>query len=261
MPRRPYVAGNWKMNTTKIEARGLVADLTSWLKPELAEGMDIGILPPFVYLDMVNEMLEGNDTILLGAQDVYFQESGAFTGEISCTMLKDVGVNTVLCGHSERRHVLGEDDALVNKKVTAALAAGMKVILAVGEKLEQREAGGTQQVCQRQIAGGLADVPAEQMAAVTIAYEPVWAIGTGKVATPEQAQEVHAFLRGLLAAMYDKAVAEATRIQYGGSVKPENAADIMAQDDVDGALVGGAALKADSFLAIIEETAKAKGLA
>ena len=260
MARRPYVAGNWKMNTTKLEARGLVADLTSWLKEEVAEVIDVGIIPPLVYLDTVSEMLADNNDILLGAQNVYFEAGGAFTGEISCRMLNDIGVGTALCGHSERRHVLGESDELVNKKVVAALAAGMNVILAVGELLEERETGSTDEVCKRQTVSGLAGVSAEQMASVVLAYEPVWAIGTGKTASPEQAQEVHAMIRGLLGELYDENVAAATRIQYGGSVKPENAAEIMAQPDVDGALVGGASLKADVFLAIIEATAKAKGL-
>jgi triosephosphate isomerase len=260
MARRPCVAGNWKMNTTREEARGLVADITSWMRPKMEIVLDIGILPPFVYLDMIREMIEDDEHLILGAQDVYFEERGAFTGEISCEMLKDVGCTTVLCGHSERRHVLGETDALVNKKVNAALAAGLDVILAVGEKIGEREAGKTKAVCRKQTVAGLEGVSAEQMAKVVIAYEPVWAIGTGKVATAQQAQDAHAFLRGVLAKLYGAQVADATRIQYGGSVKPDNAAAIMAQPDVDGALVGGASLQADAFLGIIEATAKAKGL-
>jgi triosephosphate isomerase len=257
MPRRPYVAGNWKMNTTRAEAVALAKAVADGLP---AAAVDVGLIPPFVYLDAVSGVLPDGHKVHLGAQDVYFEQAGAFTGEISAAMLQDVGCCTALCGHSERRHVLGETDELINRKVRAALDAGLKVILAIGELLEQRESGRTEQVCRTQTEAGLAAVSTEQMAGVTIAYEPVWAIGTGKVATPQQAQEVQAFVRGLLAEMYGPQVAEATRIQYGGSVKPANAREIMAQPDVDGALVGGASLKADAFLAIIGETAKAKGL-
>jgi triosephosphate isomerase len=193
--------------------------------------------------------------VALGAQDVYFEEKGAFTGEISAAMLKDVGCTYVLCGHSERRHVLGESDELVNKKLLASLAGGLLPILCVGELLEERDASQTEQVVERQVRAGLAGLSADKVSAVTIAYEPVWAIGTGRTATREQAQEVHAFIRGLLAKMYDQGVADEIRIQYGGSVKPGNAKELMSEPDVDGCLVGGASLKADDFVAIIKASA------
>ena len=186
---------------------------------------------------------------------MYFEAKGAFTGEISPAMLKDVGCTYVLFGHSERRHVIGETDELINKKVLAALSGGLLPILCVGELLAERDGGQTEKVCERQLKAGLAGLHADQVLAVTIAYEPVWAIGTGRTATPQQAQEVHAFIRGLLARMYDKKVAEEMRIQYGGSVKPDNAKELMAQKDVDGLLVGGASLKADDFVKIIEAAA------
>jgi len=181
---------------------------------------------------------------------VYFQPNGAFTGEISTAMLKDVGCRFVIVGHSERRHILGETDDLVNKKLKASLAAGLDAILCVGETLDERDASRTMAVVERHVRQGLADVGADDARRVTIAYEPVWAIGTGRNATPAQAQEVHKEIRGILTDVYDAALADSIRIQYGGSVKPDNAAEIMAQPDVDGALVGGASLKADSFLAI-----------
>jgi triosephosphate isomerase len=193
-----------------------------------------------------------SSAIAVGAQDVYFEPKGAFTGEISPAMLKDVGCTYVLCGHSERRHVLGESDDLVGKKVTASINGGLLPILCVGELLEERDAGKTEQVVERHLRTGLAGLGTEKMAAVTIAYEPVWAIGTGRTATPQQAQEVHQFIRGLLARMYSKDLAGQTRILYGGSVKPENAKELMAQADVDGLLVGGASLKADDFVKIIQ---------
>jgi len=190
--------------------------------------------------------------VAVGAQDIYFEEKGAFTGEISPAMLKDVGCTYVLCGHSERRHVLGETDELVGQKVTAAIHGGLLPILCVGELLEQRDAGQTEEVVARQLETGLAGLNADKMSAVTIAYEPVWAIGTGRTATPQQAQEVHAFIRNWLAQKYDEALAQEIRIQYGGSVKPGNASDLMSQEDVDGALVGGASLKTDDFVQIIQ---------
>lgn len=185
------------------------------------------------------------------AQDVYFEQKGAFTGEISPAMLKDVGCTYVLCGHSERRHVIRESDEFVGKKVTAAINGGLLPILCVGELLEERDGGKMEQVVERHLRTGLAGLDAEKMSAVTIAYEPVWAIGTGRTATPQQAQEVHKFIRGLLAKMYGKDLAGEIRILYGGSVKPDNARELMAQADVDGLLVGGASLKADDFLKII----------
>jgi triosephosphate isomerase len=199
----------------------------------------------------VGEALRGS-RIALAAQNMFYEDNGAFTGEVSGTMLKDVGCSHVILGHSERRHVIGETDEVVNRKVVKALGDGLKVILCVGELLEQREAGKTADVVTTQVRVGLEGVSAGAMSDVTIAYEPVWAIGTGKTATPRQAQEVHAMIRGLLGGMYGPAVAAATVIQYGGSVKPSNAAELLGQPDIDGALVGGAALKAADFVGIVQ---------
>jgi triosephosphate isomerase len=210
----------------------------------------VAVCPPFVYLDVVCQAV--GTSVGVGAQDVYFESQGAFTGEISAPMLKDIGCTYALCGHSERRHVIGETDELINKKAKAVLNGGLLAILCVGELLEQRDANQTKAVVDTQLKQGLAGFTAEDMAKVTIAYEPVWAIGTGRTATPQQAQEVHAFIRQRLAEMFDGQVAEQTCIQYGGSVKPDNTADLMSQPDVDGCLVGGASLKAESFTAIIE---------
>jgi len=190
--------------------------------------------------------------VALGAQNMYHEAAGAFTGEISAGMLLDVGCKYVILGHSERRHILGETDEDVNRKLLAALEAGLTPIVCVGELLEEREAGKTADVIQSQFDGSFASLTPQQMAGVVIAYEPVWAIGTGKVATPDQAEEVHADLRQIMAGRYDAGVAESVRIQYGGSVKPDNAADLLSRENIDGALVGGASLKADSFLGIIK---------
>ncbi len=213
----------------------------------------VAVCPPFVYLQAVAKALHGS-SIVVGAQDVYFEPDGAFTGEISVSMLKDIGCIYCLCGHSERRHVIGETDELINKKVVAAINGGLLPILCVGELLEERTAGKTNEVVTRHIEKGLAGLSAEKAEAVTIAYEPVWAIGTGLTATPAQAQEVHIFIRELLAKKYNKKIASEMRILYGGSVKPSNTAELMAQPDVDGVLVGGASLKAEDFLAIINST-------
>ncbi|HPD47952.1 MAG TPA: triose-phosphate isomerase [Anaerohalosphaeraceae bacterium] len=250
--RKPFIAGNWKMNT---DAAGAAA-LASGLVKALAEvtTVDVAVCPPFVYLQTVAKALDGS-AIQLGAQDVYFQNNGAFTGEISCAMLKDVCCKYVIVGHSERRHIIGESDELINKKAAAVIASGLHVILCVGELLEEREAGKTKTVVAEQVKKGLAGVTAEQMKSVTIAYEPVWAIGTGRNATPEQAQEVHAMIRGLLAELYGNAVAGQTRIQYGGSAKPANTAELMANPDVDGLLVGGASLKVEDFAAMVKTVA------
>jgi len=216
--------------------------------------VDVAVIPPFVYLSSVGQAISSSG-VALGAQDVYFEAKGAFTGEISAAMLKDVGCTYVLCGHSERRHVLGESDELINKKLTASLSGGLLPILCVGELLEERDASQTEQDVERQTRAGLAGLSAEKVSAVTIAYEPVWAIGTGRTATREQAQEVHAFIRKLLAEMYGQSVADEMRILYGGSVKADNAEELMGQEDVDGCLVGGASLKADDFVQIIEAAA------
>jgi triosephosphate isomerase len=196
-----------------------------------------------------------SSNVAVGAQDVYYEAKGAFTGEISASMLKDTGCTYVLCGHSERRHVIGETDELINKKVTAAIGGGLLPILCVGELQSEREAGQTEEVVTRHIRKGLAGLSVEKVSAVTVAYEPVWAIGTGLTATPEQAQEVHEFIRGLLAEIYDGQLADEIRILYGGSVKADNAADLMGRADIDGVLVGGASLKVDDFVAIIEAAA------
>ena len=235
------------MNTTAKEAVELAGGIA---KAHSDTAVDLAVCPPFVYLRAVARILAGS-SVAVGAQDMYFEPKGAFTGEISAQMLKDVGCTYVILGHSERRHVIGETDELITKKVVAAIRTGLKVILCCGERLEEREAGRTMNVVERHVREALASLAAEQMADVTIAYEPVWAIGTGRNATPEQAQEVHEEIRTILAKLFDDDVAARTRIQYGGSVKPENAADILAKPDVDGALVGGASLKVDSFLAIV----------
>ncbi len=246
--RKPFIAGNWKMNTDSHSAPDLAKAIADGLD---GNSVDVAVIAPFIYLQSVAGAISSSN-VSLGAQDVYFEANGAFTGEISTDMLKDVGCNYVLCGHSERRHVIGETDELVNKKVHAAISGGLLPILCVGELLEEREAGKTEQVVTEQIKKGLAGLSAEKVAAVTLAYEPVWAIGTGKTATSEQAQQVHAMIRKLIAELYDEKTAEEIRIQYGGSAKPENTAELMGQSDIDGLLVGGASLKADSFLAMIK---------
>ena len=244
MARTPFVAGNWKMNTNKAAAVALAKGVAAGAP---GGGVEVGVCPPFVYLDAVGQALAGS-AVLLGAQDAYFEKDGAFTGEVSVAMLKDLGVRFVLTGHSERRHVIREPGELVAKKAQAVYDAGLTVIHCVGEKLEERDAGTTFQVCQRQVEelSPKLDDPRR----VVIAYEPVWAIGTGRTATDAQAQEVHAFIRGLLAKRWNPGLADAVRIQYGGSMKPDNAKGLLDQTDVDGGLIGGAALKAESFLAI-----------
>ena len=249
--RKPFVAGNWKMNTDSQTSVELVERIASGFKETAGQDVTVAVCPPFVYLQSVAKALKSSG-IAVGAQDIYFEPKGAFTGEISASMLKDVGCQYCLCGHSERRHVIGETDELINKKVAAAVVGGLLPILCVGELLEEREASQTNEVVTRQLKGGLAGLRAEKMQAVTIAYEPVWAIGTGLTATPEQAQEVHEFIRKLIGQMYNEEIAEEIRILYGGSVKPGNAAELMSQKDIDGSLVGGASMKADDFLAIIQ---------
>lgn len=248
--RRPLVAGNWKMNTTREPGQALAAALASGVGSAI-DSVDVLVCPPFPYLTTVVDAV-GTSGIAVGAQDAYFEAGGAFTGEVANSMLADVGCSYVVLGHSERRHVLGEDDAITNKKVSATLASGLKAILCVGELLEEREADQTEAVLDRQMAGGLSGIDAGQMADVVIAYEPVWAIGTGKTASPDQAESVHAHLRKWLESNYNADVAAGMRILYGGSVKPDNAAELIGQPNVDGALVGGASLKAELFLPIIE---------
>ena len=249
--RKPFVAGNWKMNTDRASGVALAKAVAEGSADVASDRVTVAVIAPFVYLSAVAEAVSAS-SVAVGAQDLYFEEKGAFTGEISPGMLKDVGCTYALCGHSERRHVLGETDELVGKKLTAAINGGLLPILCVGELLEERDAGTTEAVVARQLEGGLAGLGAEKVAAVTIAYEPVWAIGTGRTATPQQAQEVHAFIRNWLTEKYSRELAQDIRIQYGGSVKPGNAADLMGQEDVDGALVGGASLKAEDFVQIIQ---------
>jgi len=249
--RKPFVAGNWKMNTDSHLSVELAVQVAADSAEIAGRSVNVAVIPPFVYIPGVVRALS-NTHIAVGAQDLYFEEKGAFTGEISAAMLKDIGCTYVLCGHSERRHVLGETDELINKKVNAAISGGLLPILCVGELIEQRQADETKEVVTRQLKAGLAGLNAEKASAVTIAYEPVWAIGTGLTATPQQAQQVHALIRKLLADIYDEQLAQEIRIQYGGSVKPANAAELMAQEDIDGALVGGASLKAKDFIEIIK---------
>ena len=252
--RRPFVAGNWKMNTDSRSSVELAKGVVDGSIELAGRDVDVAVCPPYVYLQAVARAVSSS-SVAVGAQDVYYQAKGAFTGEISASMLKDIGCTYALCGHSERRHVIGETDELINKKVTAAIVGGLLPILCVGELQSEREAGQTEEVVTRHIKKGLAGLSAEKASAVTVAYEPVWAIGTGLTATPEQAQEVHEFIRGLLGEIYDGQLAEEIRILYGGSVKADNAADLMGRADIDGVLVGGASLKVDDFVAIIEAAA------
>lgn len=249
--RKPIIAGNWKMNKTSFEAISLANEL----KRELLDisQVDIVICPPFHVLPEVHDViLETN--IGLGAQNLYWEDSGAFTGEVSAPMIKDVGGSYVIIGHSERRQFFGETDEMVNKKIKAALEHGLTPIVCVGENLQEREAGRAFEVIETQCKGSLVNLNAEEMKKIVLAYEPVWAIGTGKTASPQQAQEVHGFIRDLLKKMYNDDVAATVRIQYGGSVKPDNIAELISQEDIDGALVGGASLKADSFAAIVKNS-------
>ncbi len=251
--RRPYIAGNWKMNLDRASAISLATEVAS--QTTGIEGVDVALCPPSVYLDAVGSVISGSQMVM-GAQNMYHQPEGAFTGELSAAMLLDVGCRCVILGHSERRHEMGESNEDVNKKVLAALAAGLEPIVCVGELLAEREAGTTGDVIRNQFDGSLAGVTAEQMGQITLAYEPVWAIGTGKVASPEQAEEVHLDLRKLMEDRYNSEVAQAVRIQYGGSVKPGNAAELLAKPNIDGCLIGGASLKADLFVPVIRTAAE-----
>jgi triosephosphate isomerase len=245
--RRYLIAGNWKMNSDRASGVSL-ASAVAKRSGELRH-LDLLVCPPFVYLASVAEAIS-NSAVALGAQDLYHEKNGAFTGEISAAMLVDVGCRYVILGHSERRHIMGETDADVNMKTIAALAAGLVPIVCVGELLAEREAGQTAAVIRRQFDGSLDGIAAESLSKTVIAYEPVWAIGTGKVATPAQAEEVHADLRRLLAERYNETAAAEVRILYGGSVKPDNAGDLLSKPNIDGALIGGASLKVDDFLGI-----------
>ena len=248
MKRKPFIAGNWKMYMDRAGAVALAEAVAK--AAEKVEGVDVAVCPPFVYLDAVGRAIAGSK-VALGAQNMYHQAQGAFTGEISAAMLCDLGCKYVILGHSERRHILGETDEQINKKLLAALGAKLNPIVCVGETLAERDAGQTLAVIRRQFDGSLAGVSADQLRKIVIAYEPVWAIGTGKVATPQQAEEVHLDLRKIMEDRYNRETAQSVVIQYGGSVKPENATELLGQPDIDGALVGGASLKADQFLGII----------
>ncbi|MBL7215970.1 MAG: triose-phosphate isomerase [Phycisphaerae bacterium] len=250
--RKPFIAGNWKMNMNSATAVALAAGLAKEL--EDVDTVDIAVCPPSVYLQSVAAALSASN-IAVGAQNVYFEGNGAFTGEISCDMLKDTGCSYVIIGHSERRHVIGETDELINKKIAAAINSGLLPIFCIGELLEERQAGKTNDVVADQVKKGLAGLCEERIQAITIAYEPVWAIGTGLTATPDQAQQVHGMIRGLLSELYNEDIAERIRIQYGGSAKPDNTSELMAQPDVDGLLVGGASLKVEDFSVMVKAVA------
>lgn len=248
--RKTVIAGNWKMNNDLKESEILIVELKNLLQNE-NPNCDVIVCPPFTSLSEASKLLKGSQ-IKLGAQNMHFEENGAFTGEVSASMLKSVGCEFVILGHSERRHIFGESNEMINKKIKKALSAGLKPIFCVGELLEERESGTTNDVVKKQILKGLAEISSDQMKNIIVAYEPVWAIGTGKTASPAQAQEVHEFIRDLIEITYSLEVANDLVIQYGGSVKPDNAKELISQKDIDGALVGGACLKADSFLGIIK---------
>jgi triosephosphate isomerase len=245
--RRPVIAGNWKLFKTTAETVAFIREFTPLVKENTT--VEIVIAPVFTSLAPAAAALEGS-SVRLSAQDCFWESEGAFTGEVSPPLLRDVGCSHVIIGHSERRQYFGETDATVNRKIKAAIAAGLTVLFCIGETLAEREGGLTFDVLKTQLSGGLDGLSAADMKHLVVAYEPVWAIGTGKTATDDQAQEAHAFIRGTLADLCGADVAAATRILYGGSVKPENVAGLMAQPDIDGALVGGASLKPDSFAAI-----------
>ncbi len=247
--RKKVIAGNWKMYKTLEESAELVNSLNSRIQNPKSD-VTVIVCPPFTWLAIVANLLKGSD-LKLGAQNMSEHDEGAYTGEVSWKMLKSAGCEYVILGHSERRQYFGETNELINLKAKKALANGLKPIVCVGEKLDEREKGATDQIISTQVKGVLSGISSDDLKNVIIAYEPVWAIGTGKTATPVQAQEVHKHIRKLVAQLYSWNLAEALIIQYGGSVKPDNAADLLAQDDIDGALVGGACLKADSFAAII----------
>jgi len=248
--RKKIIAANWKMNMTVSETESYLENFRNHL--ESVNGVEIVIAPPFTAIAKLSELLGGSQKISLGAQNMSSEMSGAFTGEISPTMLRELFVRFVILGHSERRQIFGEMDAVVNKKVHTALACGLRPIVCVGETLEERDSGREKEVLETQLRGSLAGVTAEQMIGIVIAYEPVWAIGTGRNASPEQAQDAHAHVRSVLASLTDEATAAKVRIQYGGSVKPANAATLLSQPDIDGALVGGASLEPIAFSEIVK---------
>ena len=246
--RTPIIGGNWKMNTDLESGMLLAGEVADAIGS--CDCCDVVIYPPFPYLQPIDSVID-QSKVALGAQNIWFEENGAFTGEVSSQMLKDLSVASVLVGHSERRHVLGESDALVSKKMSASIQNGFQTVLCVGETLDQREVGNTLDTVLGQVRSGLEPLDISSLKKVIVAYEPVWAIGTGKTATPDDAQLVHRAIRDCIATMFDDTIAQQTRIQYGGSVKPDNAADLFACEDIDGALVGGASLSSDSFTAIV----------
>jgi triosephosphate isomerase len=251
--RKKIIAANWKMNMTVAETVSYIESFRVHVEP--VNNVEIVIAPPFTAIAKLSEMLGGSQKIRLGAQNMYFERNGAFTGEVSAAMLRELFVKYVILGHSERRQIFGESDSLVNRKVQTALASGLRAIVCVGETLEERDAGREKEILETQLRGSLAGASAAQMVDIVIAYEPVWAIGTGRNASPEQAQEAHAHVREVLAELTDAATAAKVRIQYGGSVKPANAASLLGQPDIDGALVGGASLEALGFSEIVKAAA------
>ena len=247
---RTYIyGGNWKMNLDKDSVKSLLEDLLP--KVNDVKDREIVVFPPYVYLSLAVDIVKGSN-IQVGAQNVFYEDNGAYTGEISTSMLEDIGCSYVIIGHSERRHIIGETDKILNKKIKKALESKLNIIFCVGELLEEREANKTEQVVLNQIRNGLEGIEEKYLSRIVIAYEPVWAIGTGKVATPEDAQAVHKIIREEIKQLYNDNIANNLRIQYGGSVKPNNIEGLIAQPDIDGGLIGGASLKADSFAAIIK---------
>jgi triosephosphate isomerase len=251
--RRPIVVGNWKMNTSRADGVQLALDVARGVEADtVCQRAEVGVCPPYVTIDAIATALaSAGHSLSIGAQDVSSEPGGAFTGEVSTAMLLDVGATLVILGHSERRHVIGESDELINRKVLAAVGAGLQAILCVGETAEERAAGQTDRVNEHQLRKGLAGFPKDRLHQLVIAYEPVWAIGTGNTATPADAQSAHAFIRGVLSDLFGTDAAASIRIQYGGSMKPSNAAELLAMPDIDGGLIGGAALVAEQFLAIV----------
>lgn len=248
--RRKVIAGNWKMNKNVDESAMLINELKDRLR-DVADGVEVVLCPPFTSLGIASQLLRAS-RLKLGAQNMHFAEDGAYTGEVSGRMLKSIGCEYVIVGHSERRTYFDESDEIINRKVKKALASDLRPIVCVGETLDERERGLTEVVVTKQIKGVLEDIPLEDLRRLVIAYEPVWAIGTGRNATPQQANDVHKLIRTLISEMHDRSAADSLVIQYGGSVKPDNAADLLGQPDIDGALVGGASLQADSFTSIVK---------
>jgi triosephosphate isomerase len=251
--RKKIIAANWKMNMSCAEAAAYLEILFRELGQD--EEVEVVIIPPFTAISKVSELVSHSQQVKVGAQNMYFEKAGAFTGEVSAAMLRELFVRYVVLGHSERRAIFGESDETVNKKTRAAHEAVLKPIVCIGETLTEREAGKVEEVLERQIRGSLAGLGAKEMTETVLAYEPVWAIGTGRTASPAQAQEAHAFIRKTIAAVWDAPTAEKVRIQYGGSVKPENTASLMSQPDIDGALVGGASLDPRAFAQIVQHSA------